>query len=157
MGSLLYNWLHFGGTFYFFGILLSLIFLCTILMIPSSLNKEVETTLDVLAKRSQHLAVDKRKSQLGASSIGRITFLETHNITYFRMLKNHRVRVAVVSGMVGVIFMFFYDSILTEHLGKIGVDEKDSGFFFGLISFVYILSSLLVGYLCRFIKRRYIT
>ena len=34
MGSLLYSWLDFKGTFYFFGALLSIIFLITILMIP---------------------------------------------------------------------------------------------------------------------------
>lgn len=93
----------------------------------------------------------------GASSIGRITFLETNKITYFKMLKNYRVRIAVMVGTVGVIFMFFYESILTEHLVNIGIGKSETGYFFGLVSFVYTLSSLLIGYLCHFIKRRYLT
>ncbi len=158
MGSLLYDWLDFKGTFYFFGALLALIFLITIFMIPQSLNQDNEKAVDVLAKRSQHLAVEKRKSMVGtASQIGRMTFLEVHQITYWRMLKNHRVRVAVLSGMVGVIFMFFYDSILTEHLVRIGVEKGETGLYFGLVSFVYVVSSLLIGYLCKFIKRRLLT
>ena len=73
------------------------------------------------------------------------------------MLKNHRVRMAVLSGTIGVIFMFFYDSILTEHLVNIGIDKGETGFFFGLVSLVYALSSLLIGLLCKYIKRRYLT
>lgn len=73
------------------------------------------------------------------------------------MLKNHRVRVAVLSGMIGVIFMFFYDSILTEHLVNIGVEKGETGYFFGLVSFVYAASSLLISYLCKLIKRRFLT
>jgi len=61
------------------------------------------------------------------------------------MLKNHRVRVAVFSGMIGVIFMFFYDSILTEHLVNIGIDKGETGYFFGLVSFIYAVSSLIIG------------
>lgn len=52
---------------------------------------------------------------------------------------------AVLSGMIGVIFMFFYDSILTEHLVNIGVDKGETGYFFGLVSFIYAVSSLIIG------------
>ena len=71
---------------------------------------------------------------------------QVYRVTYYRMLKNRRVCLAVVSAFAGMIFMFFFDSILSEHLDKdMGLDPDYNGYFFALVCFSYSVSALLIG------------
>ena len=74
------------------------------------------------------------------------------------MLKNRGVCLAVLSAFIGMIFMFFFDSILSEHLDKdMNIDPKYNGYFFGLVCFSYIGSAIVVGKISIKVKRRYLT
>jgi predicted MFS family arabinose efflux permease len=73
------------------------------------------------------------------------------------MLKDRRVFVAVISSTVAMIFMFFFDSILSDHLLDIGISDIDIGYFFALICFAYFISALFVNWLSKKMKRRFIT
>ena len=78
-------------------------------------------------------------------------------ITYLQMLKDRRVFVAVISSTVAMIFMFFFDTILSDHLLDIGISDIDIGYFFALICFAYLISALIVNWLSKKMKRRFIT
>lgn len=78
-------------------------------------------------------------------------------ITYLQMLRERRVLVALISSAIAMILMFFFDSILSDHLLDIGVSDSDIGYFFGLICFFYVISAPAVLWLCKKMKRRYVT
>lgn len=74
------------------------------------------------------------------------------------MLKNRRVLIASLSAMVSMVLMFFFESILSDHLiVDIKVSDNDIGYFFGVICLVYAISAPLIGWLCRNVKRRYVS
>ena len=74
------------------------------------------------------------------------------------MLKNRRVCLAVVSALAGMIFMFFFDSILSEHLEKdMQINPDYIGFFFALLCLSYGVSAFFVNWLGKKLKRRYLT
>ncbi len=50
-----------------------------------------------------------------------------YKVTYFKMLKNKRVLVAVCSSSAAMVFLFFYDSILSNHLKSMGINEDYYG------------------------------
>jgi MFS family permease len=87
-----------------------------------------------------------------------MTSENNYRVTYWHMLKNRRVCLAVVSALVGMIFMFFFDSILSEHLEKdMHFNPDYNGFFFALLCLSYGLSALLVSWLSVRLHRRYLT
>ena len=55
-----------------------------------------------------------------------------------------------------MIFMLFFDSILSVRLIKLGVSENKIGLVFGLASLIYMISSPLVGILCKYIDKRFV-
>lgn len=59
LGSVLYTFLAFEWTFYVFAFILTIIFVITLVMLPSELDKYCEDgckgMLDPLSKRPQHL------------------------------------------------------------------------------------------------------
>ena len=84
------------------------------------------------------------------------------------MLTERRVLIAVISSAVAMVLMFFFDSILSDHLLDIGVPESDIGkhnpvlklslgYFFGLICFFYIITAPAIVWICKKVKRRYVT
>jgi MFS family permease len=79
-------------------------------------------------------------------------------VTYWHMLKNRRVCLAVVSALVGMIFMFYFDSIVSEHLEKdMHFNPDYNGFFFALLCLSYGVSAFFVNWLSKKLKRRYLT
>ena len=75
---------------------------------------------------------------------------------------------AAVSGIFAMIFMLFFESILTVHLimdldvgedsaGNIKFDQICLGYFFALICATYALSSPFVYILTALIPRRWLT
>ena len=83
-------------------------------------------------------------------------------------LKNRRAMMATVSAVFAMIFMLFFDSILTIYLiselkigensaGKINDIYNNTGYFFALICATYALSSPFVGILTAFAPLRWLT
>ena len=56
-----------------------------------------------------------------------------------------------------MIFMLFMDTIYSNYLISIGVSEKNIGYFFALACFVYSICAPLVGILCKYISKPYLT
>jgi hypothetical protein len=53
---------------------------------------------------------------------------EGHRITYGQMIRDRRVLMDLISACVAMILMFFFDSILSDHLiYDVGVSDKDIG------------------------------
>jgi predicted MFS family arabinose efflux permease len=66
--------------------------------------------------------------------------------------------IAALASMFAMIFMLFFDSILSNRLkDNFGVSEKESGYFFALGAFCYAFSSPFVGMLCKVMPRKYVT
>ena len=64
---------------------------------------------------------------------------------------------AIVSSIFAMIFMLFFDAILSVRLGQMGVAEKNIGFLFAIPALTYALSAPLIGLLCRKIRSMYVT
>jgi sugar phosphate permease len=74
------------------------------------------------------------------------------------MLKNKRVIIAVASAIAAMIFMLFFESILSEHLDQnMHINSDYLGYFFALLCISYGLSAFLVVWLSKKMKRRYLT
>ena len=53
---------------------------------------------------------------------------QSSDVTYMMILKNRRVMMAVVSAIFAMIFMLFFDSILTVHIIKdMKINENTAG------------------------------
>ena len=66
--------------------------------------------------------------------------------------------IAALASMFAMIFMLFFDSILSERLKtKFGIGENESGYIFALGAFCFAFSSPFVGMLCKVIPRKYVT
>jgi MFS family permease len=139
LGSVVYGLVGYESTFYIFG---GVIFcgLCTVfVLLPGRLNH---------AKDSQpepEKAGDAKKS-LNVSG-------EDHRPVTFRMiLTNRRAMIAAVASCFAMIFMLFFDSILSARLKEnYDVEEKTTGFIFALGAFCFALASPFVGLLCKVI------
>lgn len=82
----------------------------------------------------------------------------TVRITYWMFLKNPRAMMASISSMFSMIFMLFFDSILSDHLKyEQKVDENAIGYFFALVCLTYAISSPFIGMLTKVIDRKYVT
>ena len=56
-----------------------------------------------------------------------------------------------------MIFLIFFDSILSIRLKKMNVSETRIGFIFGIGCLTYTVSSPIVGFICKFCEKRLIT
>jgi hypothetical protein len=72
-------------------------------------------------------------------------------------LTNRRALIAVLSATFAMIFMLFFDSMLSLRLKEMGVPENDIGFIFAGACFIYAVFSPVTGYLCKYIQRKCIT
>ena len=58
----------------------------------------------------------------------------SREITYWMFLRNRRAMMSVLSAVLAMIFMLFFESILTMHLiNDMKLSENTAGYFFGLI------------------------
>lgn len=65
---------------------------------------------------------------------------------------------AIVSSMFAMIFMLFYEPVLSNYLiNEFGVSENVVGYYFSIGCFTYAFASPCVGMLCSRIPRRYVT
>lgn len=69
-----------------------------------------------------------------------------------------RAMTAIVSSMFAMIFMLFYEPVLSKYLvEEYDVSENVVGYYFSIGCFTYAFASPLVGFLCAKIARRYVT
>jgi MFS family permease len=70
-----------------------------------------------------------------------------------------RAMTAVIAAMFAMIFMLFYEPVLTPYIAvtREWTNEDNVGYFLAIGALTYAFSSPLVGYLCTITKRRYIT
>jgi MFS family permease len=65
---------------------------------------------------------------------------------------------AVVSSMFAMVFMLFYEPVLSNYLIKsFDVSENVVGYYFSIGCFTYALASPCVGLICSRVPRRYVT
>ncbi len=84
------------------------------------------------------------------------------------MMKNQRVVMACVSSIIAMIIMLFYDTIYADRLIEIGVSKNLVGNYFSpsqlfigyimaLACLSYTISTPIVGWLSKKIKKIYVT
>jgi hypothetical protein len=89
-------------------------------------------------------------------------------VTFKMLIGNKRVMMASISSVISMVFMLFYDTILSDQLLDIGVNKNligiksifrliILGYLFGLICLIYTISSIFVGWLCNKIPKIFIT
>ena len=78
-------------------------------------------------------------------------------ITFKIFFTNKRAMLAIVASIFAMIFMLFFDSILSLRLVALNLNPDYIGYVFALGAFLYALSAPFVGMLCRIIPRRYVT
>jgi hypothetical protein len=130
LGQLIYVQLQFERTFYCFAGILSVFFLLAIVVLPSTLNHcACAGNIDQLrrgpALTSNPGRKDLRKPLINSSLL--LSSMQQNRITYRQMLGDRRVLVAVISSAVAMVLMFFFDSILSDHLLDIDVSDSDIG------------------------------
>lgn len=67
---------------------------------------------------------------------------------------NRHSLIAALSAMFTMMFMLFFDGILSLRLIDLGVNEDNVGYIFAIGPFCYSFSAPFAGYVCKFFKRR---
>ena len=122
IGQALYTFVQYEKTFYIFAGLLTVAMITLVIVIPNSLNHAD----DFMSKEEVDLYFERLKSTDAASSsyIGQGRLLmrsdaktsQSRGVTYMMFLRNRRAMMATVSAVFAMIFMLFFDGILTMHL-----------------------------------------
>ena len=73
------------------------------------------------------------------------------------LLTNKRVLMACISSIFAMIFMLFYDTILSDHLIYLGVSESVIGYVFALGCLVYAIFCPIVGHLANHVPKIFLT
>ena len=83
---------------------------------------------------------------------------EQKQITFKTILTNPRAMMAAVSSIFAMVFMLFIDTIYSVYLVKeAGVGEDYIGYVFALGCGVYSIFSPIVGILCKYIPKLFLT
>lgn len=142
-------------------------------LIPNSINNKPEypheAVLDQREERPsvQAFPIHKVAERASFNVIGlakksqrysrRSAFLESQ-ITYKLFFTNMRAMTAIISSMFAMIFMLFYEPVLSKYLtDHFDVSENVVGYYFSIGCFTYAFASPFVGLLCSRIPRRYVT
>lgn len=79
-------------------------------------------------------------------------------VNYRIFFTNMRAMTAIVSSMFAMVFMLFYEPVLSKYLvDDYDVSENVVGYLFSIGCFTYAFASPIVGILCSKIPRRYVT
>jgi Na+/melibiose symporter-like transporter len=78
-------------------------------------------------------------------------------VTFKMFLTNRRAVMASISSIFAMIFMIFYDTIYSNYLLSAGIPKEYIGYFFALGCAVYSIFSPIVGYICKFVPKLYLT
>lgn len=172
LGQALYAQFQYEKTFYIFAAMLALAMVALAFIIPNSLNHAD----DIMSKEEVDQYFERLRSTHSARSSDYIRSSSHHqrplmplrgsdikttlsrDVTYKMFLRNRRAMMAVVSAMFAMVFMLFFDGILTMHLIlEMDIPENQAGYFFGLICATYALSSPFMGCLTTLIPRHFLT
>ena len=139
IGSIIYKYLAFQYTFVVFaGLMLFCGVLC-IFFLPSRLN---DMTKEIEEEKSQ------RESQK----------LQEETVSFKVFFFNMRAMVTVCSAAIAMVFMLFFNAILSDHLvHAYGLEADQCGYIMALGALFYAVSSPLVGIIFKDIPRRYVT
>ena len=174
LGQALYAFFFFEKTFYIFAGILAIAMMILVIVIPNSLNHaddimsktEVDNYFERLRSTNSARSSDYIRSSShhqrpligGPHRSSEIKTTLSRDVTYMMFLRNRRAMMAVVSAIFAMMFMLFFDGILTMHLiNDMEISENSAGYFFGLICATYALSSPFVGCLTSFFPRRWLT
>ena len=73
-------------------------------------------------------------------------------------LTNTRAMVTVCSAAIAMVFMLFFNAILSDHLvHNYGLEADQCGYIMALGALFYAVASPLVGVIFKDIPRRYVT
>jgi DHA1 family solute carrier family 18 vesicular amine transporter 1/2 len=134
IGSFMYNFLEYMGTFFAFTIILLLNCILVSFTLPSSLNDAPEEPAEEIGDDGE--VVERKK------------------ITYAMFLKNRRSLFAYLScAMIG-IFTSYNSSFLSIILEDFGFSSSTTGYVMAIPMLTYTLSSIAVTYLVKYIPRR---
>jgi MFS family permease len=79
-------------------------------------------------------------------------------INYKIFFTNIRAMTAIISSMFAMVFMLFYEPVLSNYLEHhFDVSENVVGYLFSIGCFTYAFASPFVGIMCAKIPRRYVT
>lgn len=110
MGSMIYSSLGYENTFFVFSGLLFVSCVFVFFILPGRLNKLDEPAVDAEADQERN-SVEAEKQ-----------------VTFKMFLFNGRAMMATFSSMIAMVFMLFYNGILSVHLQKnMGVSEDNIG------------------------------
>lgn len=164
-GQALYSVVQYEWTFYIFAMVLAVAMVVLIFIIPNSINHAD----DIFSKAE----IDQYFEMLKSTERGESTYQPNNNrllmmseakttsskdVTYIMFLKNRKAMMSIASAMFAMMFMLFFDGILTMHLiSDLDVGENSAGYFFGLICATYALSSPFVAVFLTFISRQWLS
>jgi MFS family permease len=77
--------------------------------------------------------------------------------TFKHLITNSRVMMASVSSIFAMIFMLFIDTIFSNYLLSIHVNENYIGYIYAAPCGIYAVMAPLVGKLCEYVDKIYLT
>ncbi len=140
IGQLLFSAVGFEYTFYYTAVIIAIPFLLVLFVVPNRIN----------------LSAAEREN-LKNQDVKNIDEEPDKQITFKMFLTNKRAMMASVSSIIAMVIMLFMDTIYSNYLLSVGVGEDYIGYFFALACFVYSVCSPLVGYLCKWIPKIFMT
>ncbi|CDW88996.1 permeases of the major facilitator superfamily [Stylonychia lemnae] len=136
IGQALYTLLGFEYTFYCTSAILMLPFLAVLQFIPSQYNRSSDDRAGSMTS-SQRLEKSKE-------------------IRLRMLLTNKRVIVAALSSIFAMIFLLFFDTILSDQLLDMGISKDLVGYIYSVSCLVYSIVCPFVGYICKKIHKIYV-
>lgn len=117
LGSLIYSAVGYEWTFYIFGFILLAAEIVVFLILPNKLNHTQVNEVEILEKEieAKNTMQRMKKATLENKPVPEPT-QRPLTISYSVFFRNSRVVVACISAMFAMIFMLFFDSILSNHL-----------------------------------------
>ena len=156
VGQALYTYFNFQKTFYIFAGLLAIGMLVIMCIIPNKLNHADE----IMSRSEIDLYFERLKSTDAAST----TYIPPNNrvltssyaktsfsreVTYWMFLRNRRAMMSVLSAVLAMVFMLFFESILTMHLIKdMKLSENTAGKLIGVTYYYRLFLWINMCYLC---------
>jgi len=120
LGQLIYTKVEYAATFYIFAGILTCALIVVLFIIPSHLN---HVAFDQSKTPSM---VESKDGELGnqmaqfipseAETVRNFISIFKRTIEYKIFFRNPRAMIAAISSMFSMIFMLFFDSILSDHL-----------------------------------------
>lgn len=146
VGSIVYSYLDYEGTMYFFGFINLLgVFFCWAL-IPDCLNKTIsEVDLDRINQKHLELEIKSNQSES----------LKSKQMTLTMIIKNKESLFALVALLICTYDISFFAAFISLELVDHGLKAQNVGFVLGLHSFVYLFCCLIYPKCCEKWPRKF--